>query len=310
MAATLTAARPTDDDSPLARVEPLLREMNDLKRVRVAGRPGSLVAQGFARSWAALVAGEALARVAEREAAAAVAAVRLAGLDAPTLRANGLAADDALGVLRRGFDAVADALPAASRAPLRAALAVGPESSAPCPAFVERLADQPRAGATCPGRPRVVLLPAENHADHCGMVAVYGVLLAPLFDAEPGPVFLTGLVHHLHNALVPDAGHAGDVLAGDLLAPMLERAREAALAELPAGLADAARDALEPVFRVDTPEARAFQAADVLDRVLQMRWHAEAAGFTLAHALDDLDLVHGGPTQAFQKKVLADAGLA
>ena len=57
------------------------------------------------------------------------------------------------------------------------------------------------------------------------------------------------------------------------------------------------------------PESQAFHAADVLDRVLQVHHHARAAAFTADQALDDLDLVHEGPVQAFHLDVLRSAGL-
>ena len=57
------------------------------------------------------------------------------------------------------------------------------------------------------------------------------------------------------------------------------------------------------------PEAQAFHAADVLDRVLQVHHHARAAAFTASQALDDLELVHEGPVQAFHDEVLQAGGL-
>ena len=39
----------------LAGLQPLLGELNDLKRIRRAGRAGSLAGRGFARAWSALV---------------------------------------------------------------------------------------------------------------------------------------------------------------------------------------------------------------------------------------------------------------
>jgi hypothetical protein len=57
------------------------------------------------------------------------------------------------------------------------------------------------------------------------------------------------------------------------------------------------------------PASQAFHAADVLDRVLQVHHHARAAAFTAAQALDDLELVHDGPVQAFHLDVLRSAGL-
>ena len=59
-----------------------------------------------------------------------------------------------------------------------------------------------------------------------------------------------------------------------------------------------------------TPTARAFHAADVLDRVLQVHHHARAAAFTVREALVDLELVHASPVSAYHHEVLAAAGLA
>lgn len=289
---------------------PLLRELNDLKRIRAAGRAGSVAERLFLRSWARLVVGDDLRAVALSETACAVAAARLAGIDAGVLAEGGMAPADGLAVLQAGFAAVAGPLDPALAADLRAALAPAPEAAhAFRPEFARLLAAQPRAGATRPGHRRVVLEPAESHAEHCAIVAVYGVLVAPLSGAEPGGVFLSGLSHHLHNAYLPDAGDAGDVLLGDRLKPLMETFRAKSLAELPRALAASARASLDSVFRSDTPGSQAFQTADVLDRVLEMEWHANSAAFTLGVALDDMDIVHPGPVQAFQLQVMRSAGL-
>lgn len=292
---------------------PLLRELGDLKRVRVAGRPGSACERLFARAWAGIAAGALPAAVAERETAAAVAAARLAGFDAEFLREEGVADDAAVGVLRRGFAQVAAPLDAALRGRLDAALAAvvrGPAAAGDAPDFVQRLIDQPRAGATHPGRPRVVLLPTESHGDHCGMVAVYAALLAPFFGADPALPFLAGLAHHLHNGWLPDAGFAGDELLGAELAPLAGRLTTRALGQLAPAVRAEVERALALVPRVDLPEARAFHAADVLDRVLEMEWHARTAAFTLDHALGELEIVHAGHTQRFEQGVVRAAGLA
>jgi hypothetical protein len=162
----------------------LLGELSDLKRVRVAGRDGSLAEQGFARSWAALAAGDAPADVALRETARALAAVPLGGIDGALLAEAGV--DDAGDVLRGAVDlAAGDRVDPALRAALRSAVTgTDPEGAGP-PAFVAALAAQPRAGATAPGRPRLVLEPPESHADHCFAVAVGAVLLAPGCGATP-----------------------------------------------------------------------------------------------------------------------------
>lgn len=291
---------------------PLLRELNDLKRIRVAGKSGSIAERLFLRSWARLVGGGPLAEVALQETASAVAAARLAGIDAEVLAFGGFSSEERLAVLEAGLTAAAGPLDDALRTALGGALrpdALSEASPSSLPPFASLLAQQPRAGATRPGFRRVVLEPAENHADHCGMVAVYGVLAAPLYGADPAMAFLTGLSHHLHNAYLPDAGDAGDVLLGDKLKSLMETFRAKAIAELPAFLHSAVHDAISVVYESNTPNAKAFQTADVLDRVLEMEWHANSAAFTLSVALEDMDIVHPGPVQAFQMDIMRQAGL-
>lgn len=292
---------------------PLFREMNDLKRIRVSGRAGSLAERLFLRAWGRLAAGEDLRAVALQETAGAVAAARLAGIDAAVLHGAGLPEAEIAAVLRRGFDAVAAALDESLRAELRAVLGAQEDDDGAgaedAPVFAGLLADQPRAGATRPGHARVVLEPAENHAEHCGVVAVYAVLAAPLYGADPALSFLTGLAHHLHNAYLPDAGDAGDVLLGDHWKPTLGRFRRRAMDELDPDLQALVGEALDAVFRSDTPAGKTFQTADVLDRVLEMEWHARSAAFTLRVALHDMDIVHPGPVQAFQQQLVQGVGL-
>ncbi len=298
----------TGGSPALAELRPLLTEVGDAKRVRIADAPGSLAEQSFARAWGRLVAGEDAATVALSETAAAVARARLAGIDGPVLRAAGLADDEALDVLRRGFDEVAGPLDDGLRARLRAALPLAVPTP-PSPPLAGRLNRQPRAGATAPGRPRVVVEPPESHGDHCLTVAVYGVLVAPVFGADPVAPFLVGLAHHLHNVVLPDAGFAGEVLLGSALDRVVTTLEERELAALPGPLAQRLRGVLRLRADAAARESQAFHAADVLDRVLQVHHHARAAAFTASQALDDLELVHAGPVQAFHLDVLAAAGL-
>jgi 5'-deoxynucleotidase YfbR-like HD superfamily hydrolase len=288
---------------------PLLRELGDLKRLRSAGAAGSAAERLFARAWAALVRGEPAAAVARRTAAAALAAARLGDLDAARLRVVGLDGAAATAALERSFDEVAGVVDPAFAADLRAALADGAPDAGPTPPFVDALARQPRAGVTCPGRPRVMLLPAESHADHCLTVAVYGMVAAPACGADPTAAFLAGLAHHLHNAAMPDSGFSGEVLLGDRLDPVIARARDMALAELDPPLADTVRAALAPIGGDATPEARAFHAADVVDRVLEIEQHLARARVTMADVLDTYSLVHDGPVKPFHDRVLAGIGL-
>jgi hypothetical protein len=285
---------------------PLAAEVGDLKRLRDASSPDSLASRAFRTAWGRLLAGEAPLDVALSATADCIAASRLGGIDFRVLQEAGIA--DPLAILQRGFDEMARPITSPLRQDLRAALGqiVLPT---PAPEFAEALIRQPRAGATCPGKPRVVLEPPEGHGDHCMIVAVLGVALSGLYGADPATVFLAGLAHHLHNAFLPDSGFAGEILLGDELGPLMRRLFERELSTLPDEIATPVRAALTTIGDAETPEGRAFNAADVMDRVLQMKQYHRVAAFTVDQALDDLELVHAGPLQAFHQAVLRDAGL-
>ena len=285
---------------------PLAAELGDLKRIRDATSPDSLAVRAFRSAWARLTSGEAAEALALSVTADALAATRLGGLDAATLAAVGVA--DPAGVLRRGFDEVARPVAPPLRDALRRHLG-RPAGLGMAPAFAEALIRQPRAGATCPGKPRLVLEPPENHGDHCLVVAVLGVVLAGVYGADPATVFIAGLAHHLHNAALPDSGFAGEVLLGDELGRVMHRLFERELATLAPPVRTVVSAALATIGSAETAEGRAFNAADVMDRVLQMRHYEQVAGFTTSQALEDLQLVHAGPLQAFHQGVLAEAGL-
>ncbi|UOQ69682.1 HD domain-containing protein [Hymenobacter volaticus] len=307
---TLSAPARPEALTELADLLPLLRELNDLKRGRVAGREGSLTEQLFARAWAALVAGHNPTTVALRETAWALTGLRLPGYDEPLLTSLDLTPAEATQTLHSALRDAAKPL----AEELIASVTQGADFqttslAAPLPAFVGQLAQQPRAGATHPGQPRIMLWPPESHADHCALVAVYGVLLSPTFGADPGEAFLTGLAHHLHNAALPDPGYAGDELLGTRLPGLMARATAQALEQLPEGVRPVVTAALDRTRVVDAPAARAFHAADVFDRVLEMAWHDQSAQFRLHQALGDLNIVHAGFTQQFHQQVLTAAGL-
>lgn len=301
------ADRPIRDAAAPAPLRALLVELNDLKRVRSAGRRGSIAERLFAQAWSALCGGADPERVALRVTATALAAARLGDLDAAFLAAAGVGDGEAAGILGRAFDEVATELDPSLRDALRRAL-VDPEAlpAGPVPGFVSLLAAQPRAGATCPGRPRIVLEPPENHAEHCLMVAVYGVVMSPFYRADPATVFLAALAHHLHNALMPDAGFTGEVLLGGHLDAVIARTTDMALAELEPALHRVVASARRILPDDASAEGRAFHAADVVDRVLQIAQHLRAASLTMDTVLGEMELVHAGPVKAFQDRVLTD----
>lgn len=306
----MQVSAPPVGDASLMRLRPLFEELGDLKRIRSAGRNGSVAARLFRRSWAALAAGAAPGRLCLEVTAAALVAARLGDLDASVMRAGGLDAAETATVLLRSFDAAAAPVAEPLRAQLRDSIdpRAAPDASA-VPAFVGALERQPRAGVTCPGKRRIILEPAENHAEHCLVVAVYGVVLSPSYGADPETVFLAALAHHLHNAIVPDSGFTGEMLLREHLDTVFERATAQVVDELPEGLRDAVREAREVLPDAATAEGRAFHAADVIDRVLETAQHLERASLTMRHVLDDMHLVHEGPVKSFHDRVLHEIGL-
>jgi 5'-deoxynucleotidase YfbR-like HD superfamily hydrolase len=291
---------------------PFLRELGDLKRIHSAEAPGSIAERLFALGWGALLRGDQPSAVMEQIVGAALVSARLGDLDLARLTRLGLG-PDAVPVLQRAFDEVTGGLDPALAQRLREALVHGRPAPSAVPSFVGKLARQPRAGVTSPGQPRILLQPAENHAEHCLMVAVYGVLASTWHGADPVAVFLAGMAHHFHNADMPDSGYSGEMLLGDRLDTAIETARAACLDELAAAnpvLATTIADALAPIAGDTTPEARAFHVADVLDRVLEIEQHLRAAAVTMDVVLGAYGLVHDGPVKAFHDRILADAGLA
>ena len=288
---------------------PLFRELCNLKRVRSAGKVGSIAERLFASAWAGLASGRSAYDVMRTTLSAALAATRLGDLDMSVLTSAGIPAAEARVIIR---EAAQDA--ASPVDPLLRAAILDPADSALSPIdppnFVARLAAQPRAGATCPGRGRLILEPPESHADHCALVALIGALIAPAWEAESATVFVSGLAHHLHNALMPDSGFTGEVTLGDWLNPAITRATELALTELSAAprlLVMSARSILPDAA---TAEGCAFHAADTLDRVLQVEHHLRPASTTMHSVLVEMELVHAGPVRPFQEAVLARMGLA
>jgi 5'-deoxynucleotidase YfbR-like HD superfamily hydrolase len=287
----------------------LFRELNDLKRIRSAGRAGSIAARLFRAAWLALAQGEPPDAVMRRTTAATLVAARLADLDRAALAALGLAPPAVDEVLLAGFDSVAGDVAQPLRSRLRDSVGHTLSTGGEPPGFVLLLEEQPRAGVTCPGQPRIVLEPPENHAEHCLMVAVYGVLLSPAYGADAATVFLAGLAHHLHNALMPDAGFTGEVLLGPHLDGAIAHATQGALDQLPPGLRTEVVAARRILPDAATPEGRAFHAADVIDRVLQTAQHLRAASLTKGRVLDEMHLVHDGPVKPFHDRVLREMSL-
>ena len=294
----------------LARFGPVTRDLAELKRMRDASSTDSVAERLFRRAWSRLASGEAAGAVWPSIVAEALAATRLAGIDSTLLATLEVDPATRVAILRRAFDEATISLDAERLTLVRDRLDEASPAPDAAPGFAAALIRQPRAGATSPGKPRLALEPAESHGDHCLVVAVLAALLALHEGGEPSRVFVAGLAHHLHNAMLPDTGFAGEMMLGEALVPLMQRLFERELRSLPPDPRAAVEDALLLIVDADTAEGRAFHAADVVDRVLQAHHHARAAAFTAEQALDDLQLVHEGPLRPFQARVLAGIGLA
>jgi len=294
----------------LALMIPLFWEIGNLKRVHPANLNVSFAANLFLQSWKNVAGNVDMRDVAIKTAANAVAAAQLGATNADVLRRAELSETEIQTVLERSFDLSSVPIEKNLREELRGALMRefdGAELTVP--PFAEKLARQPRSGATKPNTPRLLFDQPENHAEHIITVAVYAVLLAPFFDADIATVFLAALAHHFHNADLPDAGFAGEELLGEFLPVIFNNLREKCLRELPNDLREPVKRTFVLIENAASPEARAFHAADVIDRVLQMRHHAEANEFNLKYALEKMELVHAGAVQAFHYDVLRAAKL-
>lgn len=302
-----------DLTAELPALRPLLARLNDLKRIRTADAPQESLAQrGFARAWNDLLHGDDASAVAEREAASAVASTKLAGIEPHVLARAGLTRDQIGEVFASAVGKAAAPLATAyaDRLSYIARHATERRSPGEVPAFVRRLQDQPRAGATHLTERRLILQPAESHADHSYVVAASGALLAGHVGADATVPFLAGLAHHLHNAVLPDAGFAGEQALGRHLDAIVKHLSDQVLDQMPPGLAQRIRDAVRATTLPVTPEGESFHAADVIDRVLEAEYFDRVARFRLSYALDTLELVHESPLKPFQQRVLSAVELA
>ncbi|MGB7407386.1 MAG: HD domain-containing protein [Pontixanthobacter sp.] len=288
---------------------PLLRELGDLKRIHSAGRDGSIATRMFEGGWAAWLNGDDGSDIAYRSMAAALAAARLGDLDYGKLQELGLTEKECITVLHRAIDELSAPLDPELCGQLKDRAGEPVRKGRELPGAIVFLRDQPRAGVTGPGRPRIMLQPEENHAEHSFIVAMYAGLLAPFYDADPAEAFWHGMIHHLHSAAMPDAGFTGEVLLGDRLDGVIERARELALEQLSESVAATCRDHLVAIADDTSPAARAFHAADVIDRVIEIEQHLKRGTVTMDLVLDDYGLVHDGPVKSFHDLVLREIGL-
>jgi 5'-deoxynucleotidase YfbR-like HD superfamily hydrolase len=271
-----------------------------------AGAEGSLAEQAFLEGWALLASGASPRQAACRLMQRALVDNQFAGLRMDELTSV-VGGETAASIIEAALSKSAEG--SFEDHPLLGAAPDLPDTAHTPPEFARLLARQPRAGATHPSAGRLFLYPPESHAEHCWGVAVYAVLLAPAFEADIGTVYLAAMGHHLHNAYLPDGGFAGEMLLEPHLSAVMDGFRQRALGEVPDALAEELVHAHGVISGAPSPEAKAFHAADVLDRVLDVGWRAEAAGFTLDIATRTYGLVHEGPHKDYHDKVLSAAAI-
>ena len=301
----------------------LCTELQDLKRQQPAHYDRSISSELFVESWERLYAGKTVQHTALIITAKALLHILLPGCDAAFFTTAGLTAEDVHIILCRALTNIAQERIHSDL--FRELMEVLPEISAeyasghrptythlfdenefrPEAWFVQVLCRQPRAGATAPGKPRLLLSPPEMHSDHCLMTAVYAVLFAGKYHSDAGQPWLAGLAHHLHNAVLPDCGFAGEILLNDRLDDIFSNSRERALASMPSALSDTVRSALRYHETIDTPQGKSISTGDVIDRVLDVKWRTRAAAVQDQDILGELELVHAGPLKDFQDDLLA-----
>ena len=301
-----------------AAVTRLLRQWADLKRIESHRFDRSMADHRFAVTLHDLDAArgdaDAVRAVADREAAIAIVATRCGAMDVASLIELNVAPQRAASVALSAIDEHAAALTDDAAADVRVAAErlprhVDSPPSTTISKLADRLSREPRSGATAVGKSRVLVTPTESQSAHSYTAALGGWLIAHLIGGDPAVAFLTGILHHVHNAYLPDSGFAGEVLLGDDLGPVLDTARRLACRHLHAETAGMVFESGHRMSHVDDATARAINAADAADRVLQTHYHQQVADYDAARVCDELDLVHEGPLQSFQNDMLDRLGI-
>lgn len=291
---------------------PLLRELNDIKRLYARNLGArSFATRVFFGATKPLHLGDPLN--ADVWCAAIVCAARLGAITPHILNDIGVTPKERLAVYQNSIQTHSSLPQNIKSALLDAAKnldGVSVEKAEGHCEWVEYLATSPRAGATCPGKPRIALEPAEMHSDHCILVATNAYILAGIFGANKEDAWLISLCHHLHNAYLPDAGFTGEVLLGSHLQSIIDSQRNRTLKNVSKNYQERITSLFKEIDDLESPLAQTFHAADTIDRVIQMEHYERAANFKVISALEDFNIVHEGSAQQFQFELLNSIGIA
>lgn len=296
----------------VADLLPILRELNDTKRLYARNLGScSFATQVFFGATRPLHVGEHLN--ADVWCAAIVCAARLGAITPHILHDIGVNSDERLIVYQNSLKTHTSLPQTVINVLLKATPGldkISVEKAESTSEWVEYLAVSPRAGATCPGKPRIALEPTEMHSDHCILVATNAFILADIFGANKEDAWLISLCHHLHNAYLPDAGFTGEVLLDRQLQGIIDSQRSRVLKNFTKDYQMRVIELFKEIDDLESPLAQTFHAADTIDRVIQMEHFERTANFKVISALEDFNLVHDGAAQQFQYELLNSIGIA
>jgi hypothetical protein len=174
-----------------------------------------------------------------------------------------------------------------------------------------RLAEAPRAGYASRDRVKCIPFPRETQGEHSVVCALIAAVLARERDVDIVGPCVMALFHHLPATMLPMIDHEAAALIGHAAAAALEsRALARSLADLPPfsrGLIAKALARYESAAPACTEDP--FVEADILDRVLQVRYYERVASLTVASASRDHGLLNEGPLGDAQRRILTAYGL-
>lgn len=170
------------------------------------------------------------------------------------------------------------------------------EPGGPAAQRVRAVCEIQRAGYAAPGKVKCSPYPRETQGEHCLVCAVYTALLCRLRELDPICPVLMALFHHLSAPLMPNFDHEGELLTGSAHSSAIE---QAGCRMILRDFDDPLRSALSGIFPAsggsgELSGMEPFQEADVLDRVLQVRYYSRMASVNVEQAVAEYELLNRG----------------
>jgi 5'-deoxynucleotidase YfbR-like HD superfamily hydrolase len=168
-----------------------------------------------------------------------------------------------------------------------------------------------RGGYAAVGKPKCFLYPRESQGDHSLMCAVYSALLATDREVDISRPCLMAFFHHLPTVLIPDIDHEIEHIIGLAEKDLIEsRAQSILLRDFPKGLQNDVAAAMSEYRQGGEDKARMIALeADILDRMLQVRYYERAWSVNASRAIEEYELLNQEPLESFQRGILRGYGL-